>query len=126
MISSEGFQRQCLQRPCLQRPRPRILEIVDLGPTSEIKVATRGAEDDTVDLRAVLHRDGSVLARGTLEQLQTPEALYQQLGCKLAVGMPFKDVATVAFCDAQSTSEIHEKVKKNPYFNKKNNLYGHL
>ena len=52
-------------------------------------------EDDTVDLRAVLHRDGSVLARVTLEQLQTPEALYQQLGCKLAVGMPFKDVATV-------------------------------
>jgi hypothetical protein len=23
-----------------------------------------------------------------------------------------KDVATVAFCDAQSTSEIHEKVRK--------------
>lgn len=52
-------------------------------------------EDDTVDLRQVLHRDGSVLARVSLEELRSPEALYVELGCKLAVGMPFKDVATV-------------------------------
>lgn len=32
-------------------------------------------------------------------------------GRDCAVEMPIlKDVATVAFCDAQSTSEIHEKV----------------
>ena len=33
-------------------------------------------------------------------------------GRDCSVEMPIlKDVATVAFCDAQSTSEIHEKVK---------------
>ena len=30
-----------------------------------------------------------------LEELQRPEQLYAKLGCKLAVGMPFKDIATV-------------------------------
>ena len=35
-------------------------------------------------------------------------------GRDCSVEMPIlKDVATVAFCDAQSTSEIHEKVKSN-------------
>ena len=34
-------------------------------------------------------------------------------GRDCAIEMPIlKDVATVAFCDAQSTSEIHEKVNK--------------
>ena len=34
-------------------------------------------------------------------------------GRDCSVEMPIlKDVATVAFCDAQSTSEIHEKVNK--------------
>lgn len=34
-------------------------------------------------------------------------------GRDCTVEMPIlKDVATVAFCDAQSTQEIHEKVKK--------------
>ena len=34
-------------------------------------------------------------------------------GRDCSVEMPIlKDVATVAFCDAQSTSEIHEKVRK--------------
>lgn len=33
-------------------------------------------------------------------------------GRDCSIEMPIlKDVATVAFCDAQSTSEIHEKVK---------------
>lgn len=33
-------------------------------------------------------------------------------GRDCAIEMPIlKDVATVAFCDAQSTSEIHEKVR---------------
>jgi C-terminal binding protein len=34
-------------------------------------------------------------------------------GRDCSIEMPIlKDVATVAFCDAQSTSEIHEKVRK--------------
>lgn len=36
-------------------------------------------------------------------------------GRDCTVEMPIlKDLATVAFCDAQSTQEIHEKVAKNP------------
>ena len=38
-------------------------------------------------------------------------------GRDCSVEMPIlKDVATVAFCDAQSTSEIHEKVKRSNFF----------
>lgn len=34
-------------------------------------------------------------------------------GRDCSIEMPIlKDVATVAFCDAQSTSEIHEKVRR--------------
>ena len=40
-------------------------------------------------------RDGSVFCAVALEELQKPEALYAKLGCKLSVGMPFKDIATV-------------------------------
>ena len=29
-----------------------------------------------------------------MQDLKTPEQLYRKLGCKLAVGMPFKDIAT--------------------------------
>lgn len=36
-------------------------------------------------------------------------------GRDCSIEMPIlKDVATVAFCDAQSTSEIHEKVSQPP------------
>ena len=39
-------------------------------------------------------------------------------GRDCSVEMPIlKDVATVAFCDAQSTSEIHEKVRKFSNYN---------
>lgn len=38
-------------------------------------------------------------------------------GRDCSIEMPIlKDVATVAFCDAQSTSEIHEKVSTFKYF----------
>lgn len=38
-------------------------------------------------------------------------------GRDCSIEMPIlKDVATVAFCDAQSTSEIHEKVRENQIF----------
>ena len=54
-------------------------------------------EGDEVDVRGFLHRDGSVVAFITPEMLSKENAqyLYQSLGCKLAVGMPFKDIATV-------------------------------
>mmetsp|Transcript_28850 Transcript_28850/g.54486 ORF Transcript_28850/g.54486 Transcript_28850/m.54486 type:complete len:738 (-) Transcript_28850:170-2383(-) len=51
-------------------------------------------DGDTMDYRYLLHRDGSVLTAVTLAQLQSPEKLYKDLGCKLVVGMPFKDIAT--------------------------------
>nr|AJR27235.1 1-hydroxy-2-methyl-2-(E)-butenyl 4-diphosphate synthase [Haematococcus lacustris] len=52
-------------------------------------------EADTFDFRGVLHRDGSVLSAvdGAAFSRQA-DVLYKQLGCKLAVGMPFKDIAT--------------------------------
>eukprot|EP00752_Nemacystus_decipiens_P003746 g3451.t1 len=51
-------------------------------------------ESDPVDVRAYLHRDGSVIMHISVEDLQNPQALYQALGFKTAVGMPFKDIAT--------------------------------
>ena len=42
----------------------------------------------------MLHRDGSVISAVTLAQLGNPDKLYYDLGCKTAVGMPFKDLAT--------------------------------
>eukprot|EP00612_Vaucheria_litorea_P005531 CAMPEP_0171462690 /NCGR_PEP_ID=MMETSP0945-20130129/6622_1 /TAXON_ID=109269 /ORGANISM="Vaucheria litorea, Strain CCMP2940" /LENGTH=646 /DNA_ID=CAMNT_0011989257 /DNA_START=287 /DNA_END=2227 /DNA_ORIENTATION=- len=52
-------------------------------------------ESDKIDVRGFLHRDGSVLAQVDLSEFKSPDRLYKKLGCKLAVGMPFKDVATV-------------------------------
>ena len=53
-------------------------------------------EGDSVDVRGFLHRDGSVMSTVSPEMLSNKNAqyLYQELGCKTAVGMPFKDVAT--------------------------------
>ena len=42
----------------------------------------------------LLHRDGTVFTAVSLEDLRQPEALYSALGCKMAVGMPFKDIAS--------------------------------
>lgn len=53
-------------------------------------------------------------------------------GRDCSVEMPhLKDIATVAFCDAQSTQEIHERVKKytsefTTIFSPSNNLYRHV
>lgn len=54
------------------------------------------AESDPVDVRGFLHRDGSVLNVVTPEMFASDSVqyLYQELGCKTAVGMPFKDIAT--------------------------------
>jgi (E)-4-hydroxy-3-methylbut-2-enyl-diphosphate synthase len=49
---------------------------------------------DALDFRGLLHRDGSVLSAVPLAALATPDVLYRELGCKLSVGMPFKDIAT--------------------------------
>lgn len=49
---------------------------------------------DKVDFRPLLHRDGSVLSVVTKADLMQPELLYRRIGAKLAVGMPFKDIAT--------------------------------
>lgn len=51
-------------------------------------------ESDQVDVRGMMHRDGSVFMYVTLEQLKNPDVLYKNLGAKLVVGMPFKDIAT--------------------------------
>eukprot|EP00522_Entomoneis_paludosa_P011388 CAMPEP_0172451102 /NCGR_PEP_ID=MMETSP1065-20121228/9259_1 /TAXON_ID=265537 /ORGANISM="Amphiprora paludosa, Strain CCMP125" /LENGTH=751 /DNA_ID=CAMNT_0013203005 /DNA_START=90 /DNA_END=2345 /DNA_ORIENTATION=- len=53
-------------------------------------------EGDVIDVRGFLNRDGSVLSTVKPEMLSGDNAqyLYQELGCKTAVGMPFKDIAT--------------------------------
>jgi (E)-4-hydroxy-3-methylbut-2-enyl-diphosphate synthase len=54
-------------------------------------------EGDAVDARGFLHRDGSVLGvvRPEMFSKENAQYLYKNLGCKTAVGMPFKDIATV-------------------------------
>jgi (E)-4-hydroxy-3-methylbut-2-enyl-diphosphate synthase len=53
-------------------------------------------EGDAVDVRGFLHRDGSVLSVVGPEMFskENVQYLYKELGCKTAVGMPFKDIAT--------------------------------
>ncbi|KAG2492083.1 hypothetical protein HYH03_009579 [Edaphochlamys debaryana] len=49
---------------------------------------------EDLDFRGALHRDGTVFCAVSLEDLKQPEFTYKRLGAKLAVGMPFKDIAT--------------------------------
>ena len=49
---------------------------------------------DTTDVRNVLHRDGSVISAVSAADLSSHGALYDALGAKQAVGMPFRDIAT--------------------------------
>lgn len=53
-------------------------------------------EGDKIDVRGFLNRDGSVFSVISPEMLSKDNVqyLYQELGCKTAVGMPFKDIAT--------------------------------
>jgi (E)-4-hydroxy-3-methylbut-2-enyl-diphosphate synthase len=53
-------------------------------------------EGDEVDIRGFLNRDGSVISVVTPEMFSKENAqyLYKELGCKTAVGMPFKEIAT--------------------------------
>lgn len=54
------------------------------------------SEDESVDASGFLNVDGSVISAVTLEMLTKENIpyLYAALGCKTAVGMPFKDIAT--------------------------------
>jgi len=51
-------------------------------------------EGDMMDIRGIMHRDGSVFSCVTVEDLKTPDTLYRALGAKMVVGLPFKDIAT--------------------------------
>jgi len=53
-------------------------------------------EDDPIDVRGFLNRDGSVITAVKPEMFNKENAqyLYKDLGCKTAVGMPFKDIAS--------------------------------
>eukprot|EP00854_Cymbomonas_tetramitiformis_P022742 gene22742-27455_t len=52
-------------------------------------------DGDSLDFRSILHRDGSVLVPLDTDKLaENPDVVYSELGCKLVVGMPFKDIAT--------------------------------
>lgn len=51
--------------------------------------------EDQWDIRGIMHRDGSVFTTLSLSDLSgNSDVLYNQLGAKLVVGMPFKDIAT--------------------------------
>lgn len=54
------------------------------------------SEEDPIDVRGFLNRDGSVITSVKPEMFSKENAqyLYKDLGCKTAVGMPFKDIAT--------------------------------
>eukprot|EP00636_Phaeomonas_parva_P008172 CAMPEP_0118853360 /NCGR_PEP_ID=MMETSP1163-20130328/1976_1 /TAXON_ID=124430 /ORGANISM="Phaeomonas parva, Strain CCMP2877" /LENGTH=735 /DNA_ID=CAMNT_0006785903 /DNA_START=126 /DNA_END=2333 /DNA_ORIENTATION=+ len=52
------------------------------------------AEGETFPTDQYLHQDGSVFSVISSEMLETPDVLYQQMGAKIALGMPFKDIAT--------------------------------
>ena len=51
-------------------------------------------EDDSLDYRGLLNRDGSVLTALEPADLSSPDVLYSDLGCKTVVGLPFKDIST--------------------------------
>jgi (E)-4-hydroxy-3-methylbut-2-enyl-diphosphate synthase len=51
-------------------------------------------EGDEFDYRGLLNRDGSVHTTVSVSMLAKPEQLYAELGCKIVVGLPFKDIST--------------------------------
>lgn len=67
-------------------------------------------DGDPIDVRGYLHRDGSVLSVVTPEMLseQNVQYLYKELGCKTAVGMPFKDIATTDSIMMRTLPEIDD------------------
>ncbi|CAM9161247.1 unnamed protein product [Choristocarpus tenellus] len=69
-------------------------------------------ETDPVDVRGFLHRDGSALMAVSLDDLKNPGALYSKLGCKLAVGMPFRDIATADSLYLENVPAAEDKVAR--------------
>jgi hypothetical protein len=61
-------------------------------------------EGDAIDVRNILHRDGSVVSAVSLSQLANPDKLYYDMGCKTAVGMPFKVLLSLLALLVQITS----------------------
>jgi (E)-4-hydroxy-3-methylbut-2-enyl-diphosphate synthase len=59
-------------------------------------VLPKKQEGETVDVEVILNSAGSVISVVDPDMLSKDNVqyLYQQLGCKTAVGMPFKDIAT--------------------------------
>ena len=51
-------------------------------------------EASPYDVSKALHRDGSVFSMVSLKDLENPDILYRDLGCKFVLGLPFKDIAT--------------------------------
>ena len=62
--------------------------------TRRVGILPEQRDGDALDYRGILHRDGSVISVVSLADLRRPDVMYSDLGCKLAVGMPFKDIAT--------------------------------
>ena len=62
--------------------------------TRRVGYSPTKSDADAFDYSQILHRDGSVFSVVTPADLANPEVMYGKLGCKLAVGMPFKDIAT--------------------------------
>lgn len=50
--------------------------------------------DDPADVRGFLHRDGSVLATIYPKDWADADKMYRSLGCKMSMGLPFRDIAT--------------------------------
>jgi len=69
-------------------------------------------EGDEIDVRGFLHRDGSVFSSVSLTDLQTPERLYRNIGAKLVVGMPFKDIATSDSIYLPTVPEVDDKTTR--------------
>ena len=61
----------------------------------ELPIASKETDNaKEYDYGTILHRDGSVISCVSKETLSKPDQLYADIGCKTAVGMPFKDIAT--------------------------------
>ena len=65
-----------------------------ISKRGEAELPNQLADDETFDVRGLMHRDGSVFSTVTLKDLEDPDTLYANLGAKIVVGMPFKDIAT--------------------------------
>lgn len=59
-------------------------------------VIPQSSDEESIDVSGILNADGSVISAVSLDMLTKDNIpyLYAGLGCKTAVGMPFKDIAT--------------------------------